>query len=58
MSVPAPQGPRHDDERWETIREAMESNAKTFRLCVIWLVVIAAPIAATVVTLLLRHMLL
>jgi retron-type reverse transcriptase len=28
--------------RWETIRYALDSNARTFRLCLIWLVAIAA----------------
>jgi RNA-directed DNA polymerase len=28
--------------RWETIRYALDSNARTFRLCLIWLAAIAA----------------
>ena len=56
MSVPAPRKPRQDSGRWETIRYALDSNARTFRLCLIWLVVIVAPVAAAVVADLVRHM--
>jgi hypothetical protein len=45
MSVPAPRPPRNDG-RWETIRYALDSWARTLRLCLIWLVLIAAPAAA------------
>jgi hypothetical protein len=45
MSVPAPRPPRNDG-RWETIRYALDSWARTFRLCLICLVLIAAPAAA------------
>jgi hypothetical protein len=58
MSVPAPREPRHDAGRWETIRYALDSNARTFRLCLIWLVTIAPPVAAAAVAELIRHMLL
>ena len=58
MSVPAPREPSHDGGRWETIRYALESNARTFRLCLIWLVATAAPVAAAVIAELIRHMLL
>jgi hypothetical protein len=58
MSLPAPHEPRHDGGRWETIRYAIDSNARTLRLCVIWTVAIVSPVAATVITLLVRHMLL
>jgi len=34
MSVPAPHEPRSSG-RWETIREAIQDNPKTFRLCLI-----------------------
>lgn len=57
MSVPVPREPRHGD-RWETIRYALDSNARTLRLCLIWFVSIASPVVATVVTMLMRHMLL
>lgn len=58
MSVPAPGEPRHGDGRWETIRYALDSNARTLRLCLIWFVAIASPVAATVITMLMRHVLL
>jgi hypothetical protein len=58
MSLPAPKEPRHDGGRWETIRYALDSNARTLRLCLIRAVAIASPVAATVITMLLRHMLL
>ena len=58
MSTPAPQEPRHGGGRWETIRYALESNARTFRLCLILLVTIVAPVAAAVIAELIRHMLL
>jgi hypothetical protein len=45
MSVPAPRPPRNDG-RWETIRYALDSWARTLRLCLIWHVLIAAPAAA------------
>ena len=57
MSVPAPQEPRHDGGRWETIRYALDSNARTFRLCLICLVVIVAPAVAAALAELIRHML-
>lgn len=58
MSVPARREPRHDGGRWETIRYALDSNARTFRLCLICLVVVAAPAAAAALAELIRHMLL
>ena len=58
MSLPAPREPRHDSGRWETIRYALDSNARTLRLCLIWLVAIASPVAAAVVGELIRHMVL
>ena len=57
MSVPAPQEPRHDSGRWETIRYALESNARTFRLCLIGLVAVAAPVAGALIAELIRHIL-
>lgn len=57
MSVPTPPEPHHDGGQWETIRYALDSNARTFRLCLICLVVIAAPAAAAAVAELIRHML-
>jgi len=58
MSVPSPREPRHDGGKWETILYALDSNARTLRLCLIWIVAIVSPVAATVITLLVRHMLL
>jgi hypothetical protein len=58
MSLSAPYEPRRDGGRWETIRYAIDSNARTLRLCLIWTVAIVSPVAATVITLLVRHTLL
>jgi hypothetical protein len=58
MSLPAPRDPSHDGGKWETILYALDSNARTLRLCLIWAVVIVSPLLVTVVTLLLRHVLL
>ena len=58
MSVPAPRRPSHADGRWETIRYALDSNARTFRLCLIFLVTIASPVAAAVAAVLIHHLLL
>ena len=44
--------------RWETIRYALDSNARTFRLCLIWAVVITSPAVAAAIADLIRHMLL
>lgn len=53
MSVPAPRQPRHGSTRWEVIRYALGSNARTFRLCVILLVMTGVPV--TILTELIRH---
>jgi hypothetical protein len=58
MSLPASRDPSHDDGKWATIRYALDSNARTLRLCLIWAVVIVSPALVTVITLLLRHVLL
>jgi hypothetical protein len=58
LSVPAPRRPRQGGGRWETIRYALDSNARTLRLCLILLVTIAAPVAAAAAAELIRHMLL
>jgi hypothetical protein len=58
LSVPATRRPRHDGGRWETVRYALDSNARTFRLCLILLVTAISPVAAAVVAVLIRHMLL
>ncbi len=57
MSLLEPRDPR-DGGRWETIKYALDSNARTLRLCLIWFVLVAAPVAATVITMLMRHVLL
>jgi hypothetical protein len=46
MSVPAAKEPAPDG-RWETIRYALDSNPRTFRLCLI-IIVLAASSALTV----------
>jgi hypothetical protein len=58
MSVPAPRRPRHANGRWETIRYALDSNARTFRLCLIVLMTAISPVAATVIAVLVHHVLL
>jgi hypothetical protein len=58
LSVPALRRPRRDIGRWETIRYALDSNARTFRLCLILLVTTVSPVVAAVVAVLIRHMLL
>ena len=58
MSVPAPRQPRQGNGRWETIRYALDSNARTLRLCLILLVTRVAPVTAAVVAVLSRHPLL
>jgi hypothetical protein len=58
MSVPAPRLPSHANGRWETIRYALDSNARTFRLCLILLMTAISPVAAGVVAVLIHHALL
>lgn len=55
MSVPVPREPRQPGGRWETIRYALDSNARTFRFC---LIVIVVPAVAAVIAELMRHILL
>ena len=57
MSVPAPREPGQGG-RWETIRYALDTNPRTFRLCLILSVAAVAPCLAVVVAELIRHMLL
>ena len=57
MSVPVSPEPSPGG-RWETIRYALDSNPRTLRLCLIWFVVIVSPVVTTVITLLMRHVLL
>lgn len=58
MSVPAPRLPSHGNGRWGTIRYALDSNARTYRLCLILLVTAISPVAAAVAAMLIHHMLL
>jgi hypothetical protein len=58
MSVPARRQPRHACGRWETVRYALDSNARTFRLCLILLVTILPAVAAAVAAVLIHHVLL
>lgn len=55
MSVPASQGPREPGGRWETVRYALDSNARTFRYC---LMVVITPVGGAILAELIRHMLL
>jgi len=57
MSVPGPREPRHGG-RWETIRYALDTNPRTFRLCLILFVAAVPSCLAFVVAELIRHMLL
>jgi len=51
MSLSAPKEPRQTS-RWETIRDAIDSNARTIRLCVILLVLpLGSGLAAAVIEL-------
>lgn len=53
LPKPRPDGgkkPPHDDGRWGTIRYAIDSWGRTFRLCLIYIVMITTPAAATVIT--------
>jgi hypothetical protein len=58
LSVPAQWEPRHDGGRWATVRYALDSNARTFRLCLILLVTAISPVAVAVAAVLIHHMLL
>ena len=49
--------PRRDGGRWETIRYALDSNARTFRPCLILLVKAVASCLAGVVAVLVHHFL-
>jgi hypothetical protein len=57
MSLPVPQEPGQGG-RWETIRYALDTNPRTFRLCLILSVAAVAPCLAIVIAELMRHMLL
>ena len=55
MSVPILRGQCHDSECWKTVRYALDSNARTFRLCLILLVVGLAPCIGTVIAILIHR---
>jgi hypothetical protein len=58
MSVPARWGPRKGDARWwETVRYALDSTARTVRLCLIVLVASLSPTAGMAVAVLMHHLL-
>ena len=57
MSVPAPRRPGHPGGRWETIRYALDSNARTFRLCLVLLVAAVPRVAAAAAAVLIHHVL-
>jgi hypothetical protein len=54
MRVPTSAQPRQG--RWETIRYALDSNARTIRLCLILLVLAGAPVLVAVAARLLPHL--
>jgi hypothetical protein len=56
MRVPTSTQPCHAG-RWETIRYALDSNARTIRLCFILIVLVGSPILAAAVTGLLPYLL-
>jgi hypothetical protein len=49
MRVPIVRQPCHGG-RWETIRYALDSNARTLRLCLIWAMLIMAPALAAIIS--------
>jgi hypothetical protein len=51
MSLLAPREP-HGSGRWEAVTAALDSNARTFRYC---LMVTVFPVAVAVITELMRH---
>jgi len=54
MRVPTKRRSCHGG-RWETIQYALDSNARTFRLCLIWAVVIISPVVAAAFADLIRY---
>ena len=48
MRVPMVRQPCHGS-RWETIRYALDSNGRTFRFCLIWVVLITSSAVAAAV---------
>ena len=58
MSVLAPRRARSGGGRWETIRYALDSNARTFRLCLILIAASAGPCLVALAAVLIHHVLL
>jgi hypothetical protein len=54
MRQTTPRQPRPRSSRWEVIRYALTSNARTIRLCAIWVVMTGA--TATALSLLIREL--
>ena len=54
MSVPTPREP-HEGGRWGTIQYALDTNPRTFRLCLILLVTALGPCLAAIIAALMRH---
>ena len=48
LRLHTPREPRHGSSRWSVIRYALGSNARTARLCVIWVVVTGGPVAGPI----------
>jgi hypothetical protein len=49
MRLPTHREPRQSSSRWEVIRYALGSNARTARLCVIWVVVTGGPAGSAII---------
>ena len=58
MSVPAGGGGGHVGARWETVSSALDSNARTLRLCLILFVMALSPAVAIAAAAALHHALL
>jgi hypothetical protein len=43
MALPGKREPQRGSTRWDVIRDALSSNARTARLCLIWLVMSSGP---------------
>ena len=54
MKKPTPREPRHDSSRWECIRYALGSNARSARLCVILMVMTGGTVAGPITYLILH----
>ena len=54
MSVPGQRKLGHGQTRWEVVRYALGSNARTFRLCLIFLVMAIGPVVGALLVELIR----